>query len=57
MLGTAQGSIQPGEKHGVSFEEAQTVFLDENARLMDDPTTLSWKIGSCCWVSVCRRIA
>ena len=24
-------------KHGVSFEEAQTVFLDENARLMDDP--------------------
>jgi uncharacterized DUF497 family protein len=24
-------------KHGVSFEEAQTVFLDENARLVDDP--------------------
>jgi uncharacterized DUF497 family protein len=24
-------------KHGVSFEEAQTTFLDENARLMDDP--------------------
>ena len=24
-------------KHGVSFEEAQTAFLDENARLMDDP--------------------
>jgi len=24
-------------KHGVSFEEAQTVFLDENARLLDDP--------------------
>jgi len=24
-------------KHGVSFEEAQTVFLDERARLMDDP--------------------
>ena len=24
-------------KHGVSFEEAQTVFLDENARLIDDP--------------------
>lgn len=24
-------------KHGVSFEEAQTVFLDESARLMDDP--------------------
>ncbi len=24
-------------KHGISFEEAQTVFLDENARLIDDP--------------------
>jgi uncharacterized DUF497 family protein len=24
-------------KHGVSFEEAQSVFLDENARLIDDP--------------------
>lgn len=24
-------------KHGVSFEEAQTVFLDESARLIDAP--------------------
>ena len=24
-------------QHGVSFEEAQTVFLDDNARLIDDP--------------------
>ena len=24
-------------KHGVSFEEAQTVFVDESARLIDDP--------------------
>ena len=24
-------------KHGVSFEEAQTVFLDESARLINDP--------------------
>ncbi len=24
-------------KHGVSFEEAQSVFLDEKARLIDDP--------------------
>ena len=24
-------------KHGVTFEEAQTAFLDENARLIDDP--------------------
>ena len=23
--------------HGVSFKEAQTVFLDESARLIDDP--------------------
>ena len=25
------------KKHGVDFEEAQTVFLDENARFMPDP--------------------
>jgi len=24
-------------KHGISFEEAQTVFYDENARLIADP--------------------
>jgi uncharacterized DUF497 family protein len=24
-------------KHGVSFEEAQSVFIDDNARLMNDP--------------------
>ncbi len=24
-------------KHGVSSQEAQTVFLDESARLIDDP--------------------
>ena len=24
-------------KHGISFEEAQTVFYDENALLIDDP--------------------
>ncbi len=24
-------------KHGVSFEEAQTIFLDESAMLIDDP--------------------
>ena len=24
-------------KHGVSFEEAETVFLDDSARLIDDP--------------------
>lgn len=25
------------DKHGVSFEEAQTAFVDEGARLLDDP--------------------
>jgi uncharacterized DUF497 family protein len=25
------------KKHGVSFEEAQTVFVDENALLIHDP--------------------
>ena len=25
------------KKHGVSFQEAQTVFYDENARLFHDP--------------------
>ncbi|MEK7437125.1 MAG: BrnT family toxin [Pseudomonadota bacterium] len=25
------------KKHGVSFEEAKTVFFDEHARLIDDP--------------------
>ena len=24
-------------KHGVSFDEARSVFLDENAKLIDDP--------------------
>ena len=24
-------------RHGISFEEAQSVFLDESARLIDDP--------------------
>ena len=24
-------------KHGISFEEARTVFLDEQAKLIDDP--------------------
>jgi len=30
-------------KHGVSFEEAQTVFFDENARLIDDPDHIGTK--------------
>lgn len=25
------------KKHGITFEEARTVFFDERARLIDDP--------------------
>jgi len=30
-------NIQNLRKHGVSFEEAETVFLDDQALLLDDP--------------------
>jgi len=30
-------SISNQKKHGISFEEAQTVFVDENAFLVHDP--------------------
>lgn len=30
-------SLSNKRKHGISFEEAQTVFLDENALLIHDP--------------------
>ena len=30
-------NAQNRRKHGVSFEEAETVFLDEQALLLDDP--------------------
>lgn len=30
-------SLSNKKKHGISFEEAQTVFLDENALLIHDP--------------------
>ena len=35
------------KKHGVSFDEAQTVFVDDHARLVDDPEQPT-KIGSSC---------
>ena len=35
-MGPPEGAVYLA-KHGVSFEEAQTVFLDDNARLIDDP--------------------
>ena len=30
-------NAQNKRKHGVAFEEAETVFSDEHARLIDDP--------------------
>ena len=30
-------SVANAKKHGVSFDEARTVFFDERARLIDDP--------------------
>ena len=33
----ANKSITNQKKHHISFEEAQTVFYDENALLIDDP--------------------
>jgi len=36
-------------KHGVSFEEAETVFYDDHALLLDDPEHSGMKIGSCYW--------
>ena len=30
-------SVSNKKKHGISFEEAQTVFVDENALLIHDP--------------------
>ncbi len=30
-------AVENEKKHGVSFEEARTVFFDERARLIDDP--------------------
>jgi uncharacterized protein len=30
-------SLENQRKHGISFEEAQSVFFDESARLIEDP--------------------
>ena len=30
-------SVANAKKHGVSFDEARTVFVDERAKLIDDP--------------------
>jgi uncharacterized DUF497 family protein len=39
---------QNKRKHGVSFEDAQTVFLDERALLIDDPDHSRDEPGSSC---------
>jgi len=33
----ARKAATNARKHGVTFQEARTVFLDENARFIDDP--------------------
>ena len=33
----ARKSALNAKKHGVSFEEAKSVFVDEHAKLIDDP--------------------
>ena len=33
----ARKSAANAKKHGVSFEEAKSVFVDERAKLIDDP--------------------
>lgn len=38
------------KKHGVSFEEARTAFLDENARVAPDPDIQTRKTGLYCSV-------
>ena len=42
-------------KHGVSFEEAETIFLDENARLIGDPDHPGMRRGSSCSATACSR--
>jgi uncharacterized DUF497 family protein len=44
-------------KHGVSFEEARTVFLDDSGRLIDDPDHPDEEEGSCYWATAFRRAA
>ena len=39
--GINEESTENRRKHGISFEEAQTVFLDDAALLIDDPDQAS----------------
>jgi uncharacterized protein len=38
------------KKHGVSFEEAKSVFVDERAKLIETQTTLKMKSVLFFWV-------
>jgi len=38
-------------KHGIWFEEAQSVFDDPNANFLRIQNTLPTRIDFCCWVS------
>jgi uncharacterized protein len=42
-------------KHGVTFEEAQTVFLDEGGRLIDDPDHSEDEERCVLWAAVYKR--
>ena len=37
------------KKHGISFEEAQTIFFDENAVEFFDPDHSKARTGFSCW--------
>ncbi|MEA3465956.1 MAG: BrnT family toxin [Thermodesulfobacteriota bacterium] len=39
-------------KHGISFEEAKSVFLDEFARLKHDPNHSTDEANLYCWSSL-----
>ena len=43
-------AVANAKKHGVSFEEAKSVFVDERAKLIGDPDILKAKTGSSCLV-------
>ena len=43
------------KKHGISFDEARTVFFDENAKLIDDPDHSNDEEGFVMLVCDCYR--
>jgi uncharacterized DUF497 family protein len=45
----ARKATANAKKHGVSFEEARSVFFDERARLIDDPDHSEDERAIFCW--------